>query len=114
MGVKIDVADVLVTEHDQRVALALMDALGKTVGPAVAKEATGAVSGRDLHRVIALMAAIVLETDPALLKLKDFRMGGEYLGEMIAMMTKMIRDQRERTGVGLMDLVGSVEPSSAN
>jgi hypothetical protein len=83
------------------------------VGPASGSETQGGTA-KDLHRVLALMCGMVLETDPTLLKLRDFRMGGEYLGEMVAMFAKMIRDERERTGVGMMDLVGSVEPSAVN
>ena len=110
---KVDPNDLKVSQHDQEVAAVLLDALGKSLASANELE-EGVVRSQDLHRVEPTMSAVFLETDPTLVKLKDFRVAGDYLGEMIAIFAKGLRDERTRTGMGLMDLAGGAKGSLLN
>lgn len=105
----VDPEDMKVTENDQRVALALMNALVRSVS-----EDGQIVSSRDVHRVLALMAGMVLETDVQLTAPSHFRKAGAYVGEMVAMFAKLVRDEHERLGVSMMDLAAHADGSTLN
>jgi hypothetical protein len=106
----IDPADTKISQHDQEVALVLLNALARSVGDTGTQE----ISARDLHRVLALMAATVLETDATLTDIEDFKKAGAYFGELTAMLGKIIRDEHARTGVSMMELAATVDGSSLN
>ena len=111
---KVDPNDLEVDQWDQEVAAVLLDALGKSLAGAEKRNSSGVVTAKDLQRVLAIMSAAIVETDPTLSTLKDFRTAGEYLGEMIGIFAKGLRDERERTGVGLMDYAGNPDRPTVN
>ena len=106
----IDPSDTQISQHDQEVALVLMNALARSVGDSETQQ----ISAQDLHRVLALMAAMVLETDESLSKVEDFKTAGAYYGELMAMLAKIIRDEHVRTGISMMDLAQTIDGSSLN
>ena len=106
----IDPRDTQISQHDQEVALVLMNALARSLGDPETQQ----ISAQDLHRVLALMAAMVLETDETLAGVDDFKKIGAYYGELMAMLAKIIRDQHIRTGISMMELAQTIDGSSLN
>ena len=106
----VDPADTQISQHDQEVALVLMNALARSIGDPDTPE----ISARDLQRVLALMAAMVLETDEGLCDVEDFKAAGAYHGELMAMLAKILRDEHARTGISMMDLAATIDGSALN
>ncbi|HEY1124753.1 MAG TPA: hypothetical protein VGE65_03905 [Sphingobium sp.] len=101
--------DAELTEHHQKLAIALMNSLVRAV--AVGDEPANA---QDVHKVLALMAGMVLETDSTLTAPSQFREAGAYVGQLVAIMAKLVRDEHERTGFSMMDLAATADESALN
>lgn len=101
--------DAELTEHHQKLAIALMNPLVRAAGVGDAP-----ASAQDVHKVLALMAGMVMETDPQLTAPGHFREAGAYFGQLVAVMAKLARDLHEQTGYSLMDLAATADETSLN
>lgn len=105
----VDPSDTAITEYEQRIAVALMNALVRS-----ASEEGAGVSSKDVHRVLAYMSAMVLETDTGLTAPSHFREAGAYIGEMVGLFTRSLREQHEKTGFSAMDLAAAADETKLN
>lgn len=101
--------DAELTDHHQKLAIALMNPLVRAL---TTDEAPA--SAQDVHKLLALMAGMVMETDTKLTAPSHFREAGAYFAQLVAVMAKLVRDEHERSGFSLMDLAATAEQSMLN
>lgn len=90
-----------ISDKDREIAVALLDGLLNLVGDSDRRE----VRADDLHRIVCLVSAIVLESDQRLTGPVELAHSSTALGTLIDYFANKLREERGRSGIGLMDLV---------
>jgi hypothetical protein len=70
------------------------------------------IGTQELLEIFAASAAMVIEFAPAYKSVKDLRGGAQEFRKLVARMAKDMRERRQETGLGIMEMMGAELPAS--